>query len=279
MPSRAALLYLVRRRKPYGRLYKRRGIKMALMRKRRNPIVKQVMKAITKTEETKYVANVYSDSTTVQSQPYFAPINLGAVGNFLPALPAITQGPGDYQRIGNKIMPVSVATSLQVSFNPTDVSANEILCVVYYGTSKSGKSWVAGNPLNSARILETGDATEQVIFDGSKSTLQFPIDKKQVTMRKKVFKLAKTGGVQNSDAATGAPGAYSTNNGPVEKSLLLKFRKPKQLNYAKGTDLWPTNYAPIYAVSFCHVDGSALTHNDETLIQVQARNHMYFKDA
>lgn len=241
---------------------------------------RRVMRVVNRREETKYVANAYDAAGGQLPTLWYAVGNINAVGDFNPALPKLTQGTDDYQRIGAKIQPVSVAVSLKIGLNPLDLSANSLIGVIYYGTSKTEKTWQNNNPLQTANILDNGDGTN-TSFGGTRFDLTKPLDKKLVSARRITFRLSKTAGIQNSDngVATTVPGNFSTSNGLSEKTFMLRFRAPKSLMYQINTSTYPSNYAPWYAIGFCHADGSALTLSDANLVNVNAKCHMYFKDA
>lgn len=241
---------------------------------------KKVMAVVGRREETKYVANAVDSNRAALPNLWYTSPNIVAVGNFNPALPTLTQGTDDYQRVGNKIAPKSLAVSLKIGLRAEDLSANSLIGVIYYGTSRTEKTWQNNNPLQTAAILDNGDGTN-TIFGGTRFDLTKPLDKKLVNARRITFRLSKTAGIQNSDngGATTVPGNFSTSNGLSEKSFILRFRPPKSLSYQLATSTMPTNYAPWYVIGFCHADGSAPTAADAELVNVNAKCHMYFKDA
>lgn len=252
------------------------------MPKSKNPLMRLIQKAIGRNEETKYVANSPSDGAGAVLQTlWYSPGQLGAINNFFPAIPALTQGTDDYQRVGNKIRPTSIKVSLKIGLNPQNVDACSLLGVIYYGVDRAGKTWNNVHPLQTAAILDNGNGTNSA-WGGIRSDLAKPTDKKLVTLKRIVFRLSKTEGIQNSDlsGALVTAGNYSTANGLSEKNFLLTFRPPKGLTYLTNNDTFPQNYAPFFAVGFCHADGSALVVPDDTqLVNVNSRVHMYYKDA
>lgn len=260
---------------------------MRSMRVRRGPVrpkgqfAKKVLAVVSRQEETKYVANAYDATGAVLPNLWYSQGNITAVGDYNPALPKLTQGEDDFQRIGNKIRPTSVAVSLKIGINALDLSANSLIGVIYYGTSRTEKTWQNNNPIQTVAILDNGDGTNSS-FNGVRYDLTKPLDKKLVTARRITFRLSKTGGIQNSDngVATTQPGNFSTSNGLSEKSFMLRFRAPKSLSYQQAASTYPTNYAPWYAIGFCHADGSPLTaHDQQNLVNINSKCHMYFKDA
>lgn len=239
----------------------------------------KVIRKLARQGETKYSANNISATGVDLGPAWYPPGNIPAVGIFVPAISQVSQGAGDFQRVGNIIEPKSCSVSLKMGYNPTDLSANNIYAVVWYGVSKTGKTWENQNPVNSPAFLDLGNGTN-VAWAGLRNQLAYPTDKKQFTLKRKVFRLSKTAGAQNNDVnpPTAQGGSYATSNGYNCVSTLLKFKPPTHLKYNLGTDVYPTNYAPFYVIGFCHADGSALTDADRNLITVASRTHLYFKD-
>lgn len=242
-------------------------------------VQKIVKKAIKGAGETKYVANVYADSTNVLAPSWQAPPNLNNLTGYLPALPALTAGTGDYQRVGAKVLPTSLKVNLTFGFRSTDISCNELIVVVYYGTTKAGKTWETATPIQSvADLLDRGDGTNQG-FAGYKSNLLLPINKHMNNAKRMMFRIAKTSGTLNNNGIVGPDGAFSTSGGNSFVQKTLTFKPPKALQYDNIGNLWPSNYAPWYAVSFCRADDIATDPvRDANLLSVSSRCHMYYKD-
>lgn len=244
------------------------------------PLVKLIRAVMKREEETKYVANSYDSALNALANTWNSAGTLAAATAWYPAIPKLNQGTGDYQRVGSKIQPVSCTVSMKVGFNPQDLSANSLYGVVYYGTSKAVRSWLAAQPIGNQQILDGGDGINYT-FNGDRFRLNYPVDKKLYNLKRIVFRLSKTAGIQNSDqgGAGTQPGSFSTANGTQCRNITLKLRAPKKLLYEDNVDGWPSNFAPMFAVGFCHADGSPLTAADSTLVQVSSQAHMYFKDA
>lgn len=261
-----------------------RGGRRGLMRKprgKKRPTLQQlVVKVVKGQAETKYCSNAYQNNLAPLPANWFAPTNLTAIGSYYPAIPAVNQGVGDFQRVGEKIMPTSLKTTLNFGYKATDVSCNEIIVVVYYGTTKAGKTWQAGTPIQSANdLLDNGDGTTGA-FIGQKSDLLYPINKDMNNAKRLVFRMGKSSGVlMDNGSAAVLNGAFSTSNGTSFAQCTLTFKPPKALYYEAAANLWPSNYAPWYAVSFTRVDDQATSAVlDDKLLVVSALNHMYFKD-
>lgn len=247
---------------------------------KRTKLYRMIQSMMNRNVETKYVANNYNSQSVDLGPLWFASPNIVNVGSFNPAIPQMTQGVGDFQRVGNKVAPKTISVTLKVGFNALDLSANSLIGVIYYGTDRVSKTWQNNNPVTSASILDNGDGTD-VTWAGLRNQLNLPIDNKLYNMKKITFRLSKSGGIQNNDIGGVAtqPGNFSTSNGLSEKSFLLKFKAPKVLTYNLQGDVYPVNFAPFYYIGFCHADGSALTAADRELVNVSSKAHMWYKDA
>lgn len=270
--------------------YKRRLRKQRQRRVRRvgrvgKGLRRAIQSVVKRNQETKYVANSLDIGGVALGAIWPVKPNMNLFTDIKPAIPSLTEGAGDYQRIGSKIQPTSLAVSLKMTFNANDLSANELMAVVYYGTDRANRTFQGGNsPIQSTAILNNGDGTNKS-WTGLLNDLNFPTDKTLFNIKRKVFRLSKTGGNMNSDIGGQNNGAFSTSNGLSEVSTLLKFRPPKTLLYNNDTDTYPSNYAPFFYVGFCHADGSALTPSDYdpttkvSLVYAASRCHMWYKDA
>lgn len=256
------------------RKYYRKGRRVA------SKFAKRVMAIVRRSEETKYVATDVNSAGAPNGPNWNPTPNMVNINSIKPAVPILLQGVGDYQRIGQRIAPVSLKVTLNIGLNPQDLSANSLIGCIWYGTAKNGGSWANANPLPTTAVLDNGDGTD-VAWAGLRNQLNLPFDRTLVSLKRIVFRLSKTSGIQNSD--NGGPatpaGNYSTANGLSEKSFVLRFKPPKQLVYNLIADTYPQNYAPFYYIGFCHADGSNYTAQDNELVNVSSRVHMRFKDA
>lgn len=246
----------------------------------RDSFAQRVMRVINRQEETKYVANSPAADLTALPNYWFSTGSLAAA-DYKPALPTLTQGTDDYQRVGNVVKPKSVAVSVKVGLNPENVQACSLLGVIYYGTSKDKKTWQGELPVDDGQILDDGDGTTSA-WGGVKYLLNSPIDRHGYNLKRIVFRLSKTVGIQNGDisGALVEQGNFSTSNGMSVKNFMLRFKTPVNLQYKGQANTVPSNFAPFWGIGFCHADGSALTEGDRTsLVQVTSKCHMYFKDA
>lgn len=269
-----------------GAVYKRMRTQLRRRKARRgmggakSSFAKRVMAVVRRQEETKYVATD-NDATGAPHGPvWYASPNLVNINSVSPAIPALVNGTGDFQRIGQKINPISLTTNLRIGLDQADLSANSLIGVIYYGTTTQAGSWANANPLPTISFLDNGDGTN-VAWAGLRNQLNLPTDRTLVKVKRITFRLSKSSGIQNGDlGGAGTPqGNFATSNGLSEKNFVLKFRPPKTLVYNMVADSLPQNYAPFYYVGFCHADGSQLTVADRALVNISSRVHMRFKDA
>jgi len=262
--------------------------KRMVARRRRNAMVKsvrgsfakRVLAVVKRQEETKYVANDYDSAGNPNNSPWYPLPGITNTASVVPAIPKMAQGVTDYQRVGQRVSPTSLKVDLDIGLQPTDLSANSVMVVIWYGTSKENKSWVGGSPLSTISFLDNGQGSNQS-WGGLRGQLNFPVDPTLNSLKRIVFPLSKSEGVQNQNGGSlVTQGNYSTSNGGSHKHITLKFTPPKTLIYNKESDLYPTNYAPFYYIGFCAADGSPTNMvQQETLVNVSSRVHMYYKDA
>lgn len=243
------------------------------------PVKRMVQRMINRNMETKYVATNVDLSGTDLGPLWPVKPTWTQFGDAKPAVPMLAEGPGDYQRLGSKIQPVSLAVSVKVVFNAFDLSCNSLIGVIYYGTDKANRTFQGGTfPLQTTSILDKGDGTNKQ-WTGLLSDLNLPTDKHLFNIKRKTFRLSKTEGNLNTDQGGHPTGGYSTSNGRSEYSTVLRFKTPKTLLYNADADTYPSNFGPFYYIGFCHADGSALTPADTKLVYASTRVHMYYKDA
>lgn len=263
-----------------GEMRRARAARRAPKKKTGRSFAKKVMAVVKRQEETKYVATDNDAAGAPHGPVWYASPNMVNINSISPAIPALVNGVGDYQRVGQKIQPTSLYTNLRIGFNATDLSANSLIGVIYYGTTTQAGSWANANPLPTTSFLDNGDGTNTT-WAGLRNQLNLPTDRTLVKVKRITFRLSKSEGLQNGDlgGAGAQNGNYSTSNGISEKNFVLRFKPPKTLVYNMIADSLPQNYAPFYYVGFCHADGSGITETDKQLVNISSRVHMRFKDA
>lgn len=243
----------------------------------------------------------------------------GAAQYWSVAFPAQSQGVTDQTRIGDRIEPKAHSLRMTVRLARTVTNSSEspssleaptysaqqtpldITVYIFYGYVKSmktyqgtngvgyiGSSTVVNGQNEAARamlnLLDDGDGTFS-LFDGSQENAQLPLSD-YVNMKVKKVRLRQAAGWINSAAglASGTALANSDSQNQIMKQLTLKFKPPATLRYGKSTDIYPENYAPVYAVGYVYNDATASQppHNvpfyGAGQVEYIAQSQLWFKD-
>jgi len=262
---------------------------IAAKRKTFNARVKRVLNRVS---ETKYVANQYGDGANVLNVPWNVNANLATVNQYIPAIPAVTQGDDDWERDGSVVQPVGLRAKLNFYFQQKLDASGQIIAdnpgqfivKVFYGVGRKQKIWgPTETPIVSAGdLLEKGDGTTQGAA-GNLNELMYPINKKAYIAKCKTFIMGKTEGVLTSNPGAAAQvGGYSTSAGASFKSITLRFSPPKKLQYEDDNSKFPNNYAPWMAVLAYPINQYNTTFTNPPTkpvpIQVVSECQMWYKD-
>jgi len=227
------------------------------------------------------------------------------------ALPAIVQaGTGathvsDQTRIGDRIEPSAHHVKMTIRFAqklvdgaspaaqdiPLDVTA-----YIFYGYVKSMKTYQgavtyqgssmvvtgqseAGLAMNS--VLDDGDGTFST-FTGDPILAQQPLSK-YVKMKVKKVHLRRAAGWINTNANNGGATPNSDSQNTLSKTFSLKFKPPAKLQYTNAADIYPQNYAPVFAVGLVYNDATASGNQAAPAfpfgqVEYVAQNQLWFKD-
>lgn len=227
-----------------------------------------------------------------------------------PALPAIAQGGGatatvsDINRIGDRLEPIShkvklnirlakqvVADVLGAQATPVDLTV-----YIFYGYIRSMKTYqgainVQDNRLvvdtqseavtAMANVLDKGDLTFTT-FDGSQQYAQLPLSK-YVDMKVKKVHLRQAAGWINTSAGNLAAVPNTDSQNTIRKEVTLKFKPKAKLTYANALDVYPDNYAPVFALGYVYNDATASTNQASPsygagTVEYTAFSSLYFKD-
>jgi len=234
----------------------------------------------------------------------------GLNGQFwTPALPAVAQAAGgapvsDINRIGDKLEPISHKVKLnirlakQVVADVLGAQATPIDLTVYvfYGYIRSMKTYQGAIAVQDNRLvvdtqseavtamnslLDKGDLTFTT-FDGSQQYAQLPLSK-YVDMKVKKIHLRQGGGWINTNALNGSAVPNTDSQNTIRKEVTLKFKPKAKLTYASSSDIYPDNYAPVFAVGYVYNDAMASTNQASPsygagTVEYTAFSSLYFKD-
>lgn len=263
----------------------------------------QAVKTIVKGQaETKYVARSPINNFGYEN-------DIPSLGEWTVALPPVTQGPGEIQRIGDKMSPVSHRTKLNIRIANTNTSGSgdppvyganttplDITVYIVYGYIKSLKTYQGSTAVSGlstvvqgsteatlamSNLLDKGDGT-YVTFDGSAPNAMLPFNKTLVDMKIKKVRLHKPAGWVNSGANAVDPSAKEqSSDGIHARDVTLKWSPPAKMLFNLDTDVYPNNYAPVFAVGYVYNDSIsnpssvAYTYGG---VEYTAQNQLWFKD-
>lgn len=243
------------------------------------PFAQKVNAVISRSRETKLaigppLAYTTNDALDVWTTFSTAITNTGEIYT---VIPAVSQGVGDYQRVGNTIQPVSLTTKVNIACVARSTNSISIYAHVFFLTSKTIKDWklTAGVPIT--QMLDKGDGTN-VDFDGRSYNAMLPINKSEfnVIAHKKIL-LQK--GANNPNSIYQQDETASSDTFKHFANFSQKIPLPKELLYATNSETRPTNAFPFMVMGFTASDQFGADATSILLLKVQAQSHLYYKDA
>ena len=242
------------------------------------PVKAAVRAVISKTEETKFVAEslqLPSGSATLNTYTGFSSA-INTVNEIYAALPQVAVGPGSSQRIGDSIKPTRCVIDLNMcatahsSLNATDKTVH-----VFLLTAKSVKSLDNYSSIPISELLDIGNGTNGP-FNGASMAQTLPVNTKSFTvLAHKQFRLAKAYGLQVSNS----PADATYNVDPSFKRLRLNVKLPQTLKYDADASQYPSNSAPFLVIGYTRNDSSGDSAPTAVDLYVEGRVQMYYKDA
>lgn len=158
-------------------------------------------------------------------------------------------------RIGDKITPKTLRVKGILSFKPDTANTQQSLYArVIIASQKSIKvgSQVLAGSVDANRLLRPNlvPGSEQVPFDGTTETLNFPINTEAFRVYyDKTIKL-------NSGLATAITAESAYPNYSARWSYTFK-QLPASLTFDEGNGDWPNNFAPFLAIGYAYSDGTS----------------------
>lgn len=247
--------------------------RLARVKAKTGTFAKRVLAIVAKKEETKYVSQQIQQMVPM-GQALITP------AGFFNCLASLTQGVGDYQRIGEKVSPVKAC--IDFSFNWTNDNSNnqDVVVNLWILIAKGANSRVALPSVPVGQLLQVGNGTNRDPDDGNQPLMlnqinHMPLNKDQYTgLRHYRFRMRRGTGAQ----ANQGPATIVAPTGVVarEDQRYIRYTwKPPQLKYNLNTDAFPTSHYPVYGYWCTNADGSAY---GDTL-HISTRAHLWFKDA
>lgn len=278
-------------------------------------ILDVVNRMLNRKTETKFVGqwmttNALQTGVSPFPSAYFQnviqPLGQGSDGSqyWQTALPAMVQGTTDINRIGDRIEPTSLSTKLNIRLAQQAVAdvrgaqatPLDITVYVFYGLVKSLKTYQGSVSLEDTRLVvsgqsEAGMAMNRLLdkgdltftqFDGSQQYAQFPLSD-YVNMKVKKIHLRQASGWINTNANNGSAPPNTDSQNTIRKEVTLKWKVPSKLQYTNSTDIYPQNFAPVFAVGYVYNDATASTNQiapafGDGDVEYTAFSSLYFKD-
>lgn len=240
-----------------------------------------VKKIIGRSMETKYVAEpsrTPSGSSTLSS---FTAFSSGIAGpnEIYAALPTMTVGTSDHQRVGSRIEPVRGHVDLYLqAFGLNDNNSVDKTVHIFMLIAKSIKNLTDVGSIPILELLRIGNSTNSS-FDG---TIYRSFDDVSTNFRvlhhKKIRLVKGFGNPQGTTAATA--GTTDAVLSPSRHFAHVKLNVPMlmELQYDNAASSYPLNYAPFFVIGWTQnipQNAASSTIN----LQVIGKTHMYFKDS
>lgn len=239
------------------------------------PMRAAVRRIVSRAQETKLCTALVENNVEHNS-------SVGVL-DYYRVLPNLYQGVAEYQRIGDRVHPVSLTVRGTCAIDRTYVNGNRPICVrIMVLALKSARSWQMVQsqwPAATTRLLKMNDegGTENIAFSGSPNDLYYPVNRDLFqVLGERFIKLSALNLPGNT------PGVNSVEAAPlntITRSFNIHVRGlPKTLSYGAASDTAPTNFAPFISVGYAYMDG---TGPDLVTTQVimNVQSHLRYKDA
>lgn len=230
-------------------------------------------------EEVKYITtwNGQSASADVWGIGYNAfmtgPTNEGI-------MPAISQGTGVGQRIGNKICPKRLTVDFWV--NPANLTSSvDMIARMLILESKNIRDGAAATAITLGEVLNFGQT--QGSFNGYTSHLKAPINTnlfKVHSDRLIKFNKAQGNGPTLSNAYVGDVVSPTSTNNMAHYRVNIKV--PKTFTYKEAADVFPEGFCPFFNCGYAVLPSTNGTDTPDVTIlrlQVQWSVTLYYTDA
>lgn len=264
-----------------------------------------IMRAIGHSDETKYVATQLAQNGVLDAAIHTPGTDI------LPLCPAVTQGTGEFQRVGRKISPTRCRVDISVTFPQADLGtpspditysqANAIYVVLMIVRSKNFKNWneYLTDGLQWQYLLDDGQGNSvpfgQTVTPPSGPSfmatntqfLQYPVETSHYTLvKRKVVKLIRNQGFVRSAVSAESPNlsqSYFTGS--------FTYKLPKLIyddTKDNGSGGYPTNANLMLmgGYAFCdnlwsqdYITAGPTSQASMPLLSWTVRNHVWYKDA
>jgi len=262
-------------------------------------MVKAVKKIVHGEVENKYVTSFAGRDGAVQSGTPWSGQGTGvlqspairnnlAISNIVPIIPPIIQGLEDFNRVGDKIRPLSLVIHFDISMFGKNLNSNLLLCRLLVLSDKAIKTTDAlpftpgvttGTPVDT-QLFDYGNGNNGA-FNGVPYDVNWRVNRKRYTVHHdKQFKLMK--GVGQSPQYTNEipyAGSQQYIAGTQTHRMSLKIKCPPTFQYQTNLNKHPTNFAPFWAFGFVQPDGDGTVDYLANQVMVNYTTHLVYEDA
>lgn len=239
----------------------------------RATFAKKVLAVIARSEETKFSGDLSVDRTAVTGAAT-------TPADFDRILSRVSQGVGENQRVGDKIIPVRARANFQFWFPSTNANNQNAIVNLWIVTVKGATTQAALNPIPAGQFLRVGDGTLTDPNNGDQTLMisryqQYPLNTDQYTLLKHYKFTMRKGIGQQANQNTGAEVTPAGVPNSQQYRQISFSWKPPALKYNTAADTLPTNHFPVALVYATNADGSA--YGDT--IAYNLNTQLYYKDA
>jgi len=254
-------------------------VRKAVRRAKNSAFAKKVLKVVNRKEETKFVSEYIAQNVGLTAGAV-VPANLNRM------LVPVAQGPGDNQRIGDRINPIRAVTRITVHFQSTPTGGTsgpcsdlEVNCLVLAVKGARTSATVALTPAGS--LLKIGNGNNQDPGPvGTYTQANFieninhmPVNTDQFTVLKRFKHRFAKGDYDLNGPASGTGNAQKSVHSPCH--TFTYAWKPPALEYNEAVDTFPTNHYPVYIMWVSALDAGSYGGN----VYYGTKTELFYKDA
>lgn len=233
----------------------------------------KVLAVINRKEETKYVAEDVLPAQAVLSTQT-TPANLARI------LPNMSQGVGDFQRIGDQVVPVRARAMWVVNVNGVNNDFQDITINLLVLRVKGASTAAAVAATPATKLLMAGNGNfvdpDSAVFT-QQQMISYVNHYKLNTDQYTKLKHFKRRFANGSYGINGVPGANATSQIAIAQPMhtFTWSWVPPKLKYNGAGDLLPTNHYPVYLIWATTNDGGAYSGR----LTYSLRTELFYKDA
>lgn len=249
--------------------------------KRTTAIVERVIR---RRFETKYVctpAQVPDGSSVLTTFTGFSSA-INGIGEIYGAIPQVTQGDDDFQRIGAKLSPISAYVDMNITVaNQSDPLASDKTVHVFMLKSHGVRDLANYSAIPITTLLDDGQGGS-VSFDGTTTNAMYNVDGRLFSVVRHFKKrLVKGYGLHFGSGTGSNAGTTDSTITPSNSyvSLRIKVPLPKVLTYSSKSATYPDNAAPFFVIGWTRNDSAGGSALSTVNTYVQAKCHLRYKDA